>query len=180
MQIAFKGQTYYGQGISLDAIEISAEAPDSIPTPVNLTVNLNNNIAELNWDVENVAVKSFFDLEGVNIYRNDQLIFEGTDAEQLSFTDHALPVGTYQYYVINRSTTGMLSDSSNTEEINILDTGTEFSLVLQSNGSGNTFPDAGQYYFLPESVVFWKPLRMWAGVSAIGTFNQTLSELSHT
>jgi hypothetical protein len=158
VQIAFEGQTNYGKGISLDAIEIKAESPDSIPTPVNLKANLENNFVNLTWEIENVPVKSFFDVEGVDIYRDNQLIFSGIDPSQNSFTDHALPVGIYHYFIKNRSTTGLLSNSSNTVEVDIQATGNEFSLLLEVNGSGKTYPAEGEYLFLPQSEVFIEAL----------------------
>ena len=147
LQIAFEGVANRGRGISIDHVEILTSFDFDVPNPANLTLSLvDENIAALSWElIYEDSDKQ--DGGGMNIYRNNELIFAGNDLEQTTFSDGPLPVGSYQWYVKTRLPDGSLSSASNTAEAVIEPGTTTFSLQMIGTGPGITLPPAGTYLY---------------------------------
>jgi len=149
-QIAFEGKGYRGRGISIDAIEITPSLGNTVTLPSNLSAIAVDNSAELTWEI--IAPdeeKGEPKLEGFNIYRNDHLIYEGTDTLQTSYSDGPLPAGTYNYKVKTRVNSGFIAGSTNEETVEIVATGNEYTLTISTEGGGQTWLPQGIYKFSP-------------------------------
>ena len=156
-QIAFEAEARRGRGISLDQVEIFTQFEQDIPNPVNLSFILNDgNFVNLNW--ENIFENEGHDLKdlssaGIDVYRNDQLIFSGNQPNQESYDDGPLPVGNFTYYVQGRQADVSLSEPSNDVSVNIDAQGDEYTLSISQTGQGNLNIEDGEYLFRPESQI---------------------------
>lgn len=155
MQLAFEGEGNRGRGISIDQVEVLVSSDVQLPAPINLTVALTNgNQPQLQWEIdsgEKDNKESTFD--GFNIYRNETLISKGNDTLQVSFTDQALPVGIYTYYVQSRLDETMLSIPSNEVTVEIETAGDETELTVAITGQGTTSLPEGVYLYQPGSQI---------------------------
>ncbi len=153
-QIAFEGEGYRGRGISIDAVEISVSMGNLVTLPINLVASAVNNSAELTWEIMTTSEeKGEPTYEGFNIYRNNQLIFEGTDTLQTSYTDGPLPLGTFSYVVKTRINSGFDTESTNEETVEIVAVGDEYNLIVSVTGNGETWLPEGSYEFSPGSEI---------------------------
>jgi hypothetical protein len=154
-QISFEAEGNRGRGVSLDQVEVFAQFAEDIPNPVNLSYSIvNDNFIDLTW--ENVyedkgSGKNEITAAGINIYRNDQLIFEGSDIEQNQFQDGPLSVGSYTYYITGRRPNGELTVPSNEVTAAIESQGNEFTLSVSVTGDGMLSVPEGDHLFTPGS-----------------------------
>jgi hypothetical protein len=168
IQIAFEGEARRGRGISLDQVEIFAQFDQQIPNPVNLAYAItDDNFVNLSWenifDDEDAGLKDI-STAGINVYRNDQLIFSGNDPDQENYDDGPLPVGGFTYYVQGRQADGTLSEPSNEVTATINATGNEYTLSLGKTGQGNLSISEGEYLYKPGSQIsiFATPAQNWS------------------
>jgi len=94
----------------------TAIAAVGIPNPpLNVTADIvDGNDVQLNWQTPEDPL----DLLGYKIFRNDQMLFEINDPEQLNYLDEMLANGLYEYYVIAVYTEDE-SDPSNIASVTI-------------------------------------------------------------
>ncbi len=148
LQIAFEGEGYRGRGISLDQVEIFASSDTQLPVPANVTLELlNGNQPQLQWEINSEDNQENLAIDGFNIYRNENLIHEGNDPLQTSFTDEVLSIGSYNYYLQSRSGETLLSAPSNEVTANIEATGNENELTIVITGQGETSLPEGEYLY---------------------------------
>ncbi len=153
-RIAFEGNGANGRGISVDQVELFVSQGDNIPVAENLAINIiNDNQPELTWEKGVYEADKEGPALGVNIYREDDLVFVGDDPEQTSFTDAALPVGEFTYLVKYRLQGDLLSEPSNEAVAVIAANGDEFTLEVDASGEGATFLPPGEYQYKPGSEV---------------------------
>ncbi|MFN2394273.1 MAG: T9SS type A sorting domain-containing protein [Bacteroidales bacterium] len=156
-QIAFEAEGNRGRGISLDQVEVFAQFAEDIPNPVNLSYSVvNDNFIDLSWEnvyEDNGPDKNEITGAGINVYRNDQLVFEGSDIEQNEYQDGPLPVGSYTYYVAGRRPDGELIVPSNEVTVAIESLGNEYTLSVSVTGEGILSVPLGDHLFSPGSEI---------------------------
>ncbi len=156
-QIAFEAEGNSGSGISLDQVEVFAQFTEDIPNPVNLSYSVvNDNFIDLSWEnvyEDKASDKNEITSAGINVYRNDQLIFEGLDIERTHYQDGPLPVGSYTYYLAGRRPNGELTVPSNEVTANIEPQGNEFTLSVSVTGEGMLSVPDGDHLLSPGSEI---------------------------
>jgi hypothetical protein len=105
--------TYYIEGCISElsnSVTVQIELDSIICEAVNdlASEKCDNNCILLSWS----APESDLEIEGYNLFRNEQLINEQLIINN-SYLDKNLPTGNYEYYVVTHYTTGCISDSSN-------------------------------------------------------------------
>ncbi len=188
VQIAFEGKAHRGKGISIDQVEIFAQFGQETPNPVNLSFTItDDNFVILNW--ENIFEDEGEDFKeltsaGIDVYRNNQLIFSGNDSGQENYEDGPLPVGSFTYYVQGRQADDTVSEPSNEVTANINALGDEVTLTLNISGQGNINPADGEYLFKPGSQLSMQamPAESWSlshwFVNDVKSGNQDTLELT--
>jgi hypothetical protein len=188
IQIAFEGEAKRGRGISLDQVEIFAQFEQETPNPVNLSYTItDDNFVNISW--ENIFEDNGADLKdlgsaGIDIYRNDQLIFSGNDPDQENFDDGPLPVGSFTYFVQGRQADGTVSEPSNEVTANIEAQGNEYTLTLSKTGQGSLNISGGEYLYKPGSQlsIHAYPADNWSLdhwlVNGVESGNQSILEIT--
>ncbi|MFP4690556.1 MAG: InlB B-repeat-containing protein [Bacteroidales bacterium] len=157
-QLAFQASSNGSGSVLLDAISVEGRYDAVFPPPQHFAAGETGaDYIRLNWEkpvepsekpVEPSAGDYSPVLEGYQLYRDDQLVYTGTDPDELSYTDEGLPVGAYRYYArAVYSNPSRLSDATAEVTAMVEEGPLTYELTLDSEGPGITHPREGNYLF---------------------------------
>ena len=150
-QLAFLATSDGSGSVLLDAVSVEGRYDAEFPEPQNLAVGETGpDHVRLTW--ERPAAPSGGQhtpvLEGYRLYRDDQLVYTGSDPDETSFTDTGLAVGAYRYYArAIYSGPARLSGTSAMVTALVEEGMVTHQLNIDSEGPGITHPREGNYLF---------------------------------
>jgi hypothetical protein len=95
LDLAGNERFWDGNADGSSRIDIGAYEYQNMPSPVNLSAQIDNNSVILTWDMPSFLRA----LSGYRIYRNGELRAELGDPAEMQYTDSIALSGTYSYYV---------------------------------------------------------------------------------
>ena len=150
-QLAFLATSDGSGSLLLDAVSVEGSYDAEFPEPLNLAVaETGPHHVDLTWEKpdEPSGGKHSPVLEGYKLYRDNELLYNGSDPDESSYTDTGLAVGTYRYYArAVYSEPSQLSEPSGEVSAVVEEGEVTHHLKIEREGSGIIHPREGNYLF---------------------------------